>query len=257
MSTMGHHPRGGAAMDENVASSSSLLLSKTPSAAGHKQRRAFGDISNRKQPATAAANSINNNNKPAVLFNNNKTAFAEGVAVSTTKKKPAAAASQKKPLFILSDPVATERTTTEQPAAPPPAAKTQSKTTTLAIDNSDLDAADDEPYPEIERPAGRLWSQQQREDLIAFENDNDISDDLWEGADSVQADFAQFQRDRLKAHIEFTLEQDAEHARIAQEEARRVVESDGAWESVLITCVNVSSLCACPSEEWVALCSLY
>jgi len=83
-----------------------------------------------------------------------------------------------------------------------------------------------ETFPDIERPAGRLWSQQQK-DLDAFFDDSDSIS--LEGADTLQEDWAQSRRDRLQATIDYEVQHEEKCMRELIEESKRVIDSDGKY----------------------------
>jgi len=212
--------------DENAMSNGGASTAKTPAAS--KARRAFGDISNRKLGGNNAT--TNKAKTPgAVLF---KTTSKAPLQQPSANKKAAPLESTSKPLnhqstkrveFILPDSGAQ--------------AKEHSKPKTI-VETSKPKTVDTEIYPEIERPAGRLWSQQ-RAEVDLFNGDVDdgsryYADLSFEGADTIREDHAKCLRGRMQALIDYDLENEERCLQELYATSKRVVESDGACVSVCV-----------------------
>lgn len=156
---------------------------KTPST--HHQRRAFGDISNKKAPPATAK-------PPPLLKSNSTTALTKQQANNSTskttikKQQRAASTKQRRVEFLLPDEI-------------------------------------EEPVPDVELPAGRLWSQQPDWDDL-HDDDDDVS---LEGASTVRQDALRFVQERHKLQLQLEDEHDEFCIKDMEESARQFMMSQG------------------------------
>jgi len=153
-------------------------------AAATLQRRAFGDISNHK-----AAKSTKH---PTTLRKSQSTTSVfsskQQQTSKTTIKKPAAAASSKRVEFTL---------------------PTETKI---------------ESVPDVELPAGRLWSEQPDWDDLHEPDDDEVS---LEGAATVREDALRFVEERHKLRLQAEDEHDAFCIKFMEESAHQFMASQG------------------------------
>ena len=186
---------------------------KTPAAS--KPRRAFGDISNRKVSGNSNHTTLNKAKTPGTVLI--KTTSKAPLQQLSTNKAPVHSESkpqQKRVEFILPGDTKTEGSKPEATIVP-----------------STSKNVEEEIYPDIERPAGRLWSEQ-RAELDIY--NGDVVDDgapatelSFEGADCLRAEYLDCQRKRLQALLECDLENDEHCLQELYTMSKRVVESDG------------------------------
>lgn len=204
--------------DENSIATTSA---KTPAASALKSRRAFGDISNRKQqqqhPSTTT---VQPTIKPATssrapLQTNLK-------AVTTIDKQPLQKEGTHVEFLCSSSQSVTSATKSSTGIAH--ATKLNRIVSFNTKDQEEGCQKEESPIEDIEKPAGRLWSQQLLNDLQHYDDDDSFDQEF---TSSVRDDWVRFQRDCLEQENIWTDQEDERCMREMKEAVERLVDPDG------------------------------
>ena len=209
------------AMHSNENSVSNVGTAKTPAAS--KPRRVLGDISNRK--LDGHSNPIITTSKPKtpgdVVIKTISKAPLQQLSINNKNNnnaatlKSASKPQQKRVEFILPG------ETTNAEASKPKLSDALSK----------RGVVEPESYPDIELPAGRLWSEQRAEldihcgDYVGAS----VTDISFEGAETLREEYVECQRKCLQTLRDYELENEERCLKELYETSKRVVESDGAF----------------------------
>lgn len=198
------------ALHSNENDGANVGTAKTPVAS--KPRRVFGDISNRKLDGHINPTTASKPKTPGVVTSKaplQQLSIKKNAATLKSASKP----QQKRVEFIL-----------------PGETKTEESKPEVSTELSNSGTVETEMYPDIERPAGRLWSEQ-RAELEIHNGDYvgaPVTDISFEGAENLREEYVECQRKCLQALRDYELENEERCLQELYETSKRVVESDGA-----------------------------